>query len=398
MATHGPPDPHLIPAIPSAAAIDNARAMVGVTISLNIIAFLLWTGRIWTRTHPVFRLGADDYVISAAYVLVVVDSILLLLTMPYMFGRSPSSFTLADAQDSQRYAVLSQPIWAWAIAGIKISVLLMLLRLQTDRLWRRFCWGLITFVVCLTVYNMIAQLTQCIPLHKVWDLLGVVQGKCWGTAAVRSNLFAVATMTFLTDFIVALLPLTFLGKVQKPMREKAIIGVLMGLGIFAGVASILKMVFAANFGKTGDIDLDGIRIGMWSLIEELVGMIAACVPCLRSPFQRCLEYFGLVTTHPSKSTYGRGYGQVYESGALKGSRGARKSHVESAIKMKSLSRSGDAASEENILAGNGLDIKDREIWCTTEVTMEQEARQTPKLGFADGNGRAGWNDEGLRHE
>ncbi|KAF2183453.1 hypothetical protein K469DRAFT_498494, partial [Zopfia rhizophila CBS 207.26] len=87
----------------------------------------------------------------------------------------------------------------------------------------------------------------CISLHKTWDLLGLVPGKCWGTDAVRANLFAVATINFVTDFIVALLPITFLRKVQRPLRERVIIGVLMALGVFTGVASILKMVFTARF-------------------------------------------------------------------------------------------------------------------------------------------------------
>jgi len=231
-------------------------------------------------------------------------------------------------------------------------------------------------MVILTIYNMAAQLTQCIPLHKKWDLLGLVPGKCWSTKAVRANLFAVAIINFVTDFIVALLPITFLKKVQRPLRERAIIGVLMALGIFAGVASIIKMVVSARFGKTGDMNLDGIRVGMWSLIEELVGFIAACIPCLRSPFQRVIEYFGLSSIH-TKSANGKDSGRVYgHSSTIKAS---RKGAVQNAIKMKTI-RSTDAASEENILAAPGMD---GEIWCTTEVHLEEEAKQTQRNNRED---------------
>ncbi|KAF2010627.1 hypothetical protein BU24DRAFT_427741 [Aaosphaeria arxii CBS 175.79] len=406
-APAGPPDASMIPSIPSQAAQDTAQAFVGVAISLNVLAFLVLVGRMWTRSFPIYRVQPEDWIICGTWVLIVVDTALLLLTVPFKFGRPIESITLADAQNAQHYAVLAQPIWAWSMAGIKISVCLMLLRLQMETRWRRILWSLMGFVVILTIYNMVAQLTQCIPLHKTWDLLGLVPGKCWGPDAIRANLFAMSTINVVTDFIVALIPITFLRKIQRPVRERAIIGTLMALGIFAGVASIVKMVSAVNFGKTNDMDLDGIRVGMWSLVEELVGFIAACVPCLRSPFQRCLEYFGLVSTH-AKSNYGRGYGHVYASGAVKNSRS--KSANMPGVKLKSL-RSVDAPSEENILAesrsahtgisGGDLGVrgplddgKDHGdgIWCTTEVYLEQEERRTPRSEMNDRR-EAGWDDD-----
>ncbi|KAH7121145.1 hypothetical protein B0J11DRAFT_58133 [Dendryphion nanum] len=391
----GPPDPNMIPAPPSAAAFELSKAMKGVSIGMNVLCFMLFMGRLWTRNVPVFRMGADDYVISVSYVLIVVDTALLLLTMPYMFGKDPAKVTLQDSMNAQRYALLSQPIWAWAMAGIKISVILMILRLQTAKLWRRFCWGLIGFVLLLTTYNLIAQLTQCIPLHKTWDLLGVVPGKCWGADAIRANLYAIAVLNFTTDFIIALLPITFLTKVQRPLRERIIIGMLMGLGVFAGVASIIKMVFAAQFGKTGDYDLDGIRVGMWSLIEETVGFTAACIPCLRSPFQKCLEYFGLASTR-GKTAYGRGYGQMYGESGMNAGRSNLSKQQASAIRMKSM-RSADAASEENILP-SGVESKNGEIWCTTEVEVGEESRgDTPKIANSKegemGRNQKSWIDE-----
>lgn len=64
----GPPNPALIPAPPTQAAQDLAQTFVGVIIGLNVVSFLLFGGRIWTRTMPVYRLGWDDYITSIAYV------------------------------------------------------------------------------------------------------------------------------------------------------------------------------------------------------------------------------------------------------------------------------------------------------------------------------------------
>ncbi|KAF2266118.1 hypothetical protein CC78DRAFT_559561 [Lojkania enalia] len=371
------PNPDLIPAIPSSTAQQRARSFAGAAIALNIVAFGVFSGRMWTRSFPAFRLGPDDYFIAVAYVLVLTDSILLLKTVPFVFGSDPNKVTLADAIHSNYLAVVAQPIWAWSMACIKISVALMLLRLETEKLWRRLLWANIVVQLLLGTYNTLSQLLQCIPLKGAWDLLGVVDAKCWSKTAIRDNLICISVVNIITDFIFALIPISFLRKVQRPLRERVIIGILMALGLFAGAASIVKLVKALQFGRTDDPTLEGIEIGMWSCIEEQVGFIAACVPCLRSPFQRVLEYFGLVSTH-DKSSYGHNYGQMYGSKHAR-SRKSAFGVSQSRIRMKSLrSPSADAHSEENILASSGAVAKNGEIWCTTELRLEDEEVNKPE--------------------
>jgi len=68
MAVIRAPDPYLIPSPASAAAQEWARSLAGTAIALNIIAFAVFSLRIYTRSYPVFQLKLDDYVISVAYV------------------------------------------------------------------------------------------------------------------------------------------------------------------------------------------------------------------------------------------------------------------------------------------------------------------------------------------
>jgi hypothetical protein len=62
------PDPSLIPSFPSEAAQTHARAFVGTTITLHGLAFVVFAGRMWSRSYPVFRMHMDDYVCVVAYV------------------------------------------------------------------------------------------------------------------------------------------------------------------------------------------------------------------------------------------------------------------------------------------------------------------------------------------
>lgn len=311
----------------------------------------------------------------------MINTSLLLAAMPYTFTHRPDTFFLSESQEAFHKASIAQPIWAWSMVFVKVSFALMLLRISPSKPLRRFLWGMIVLQITLGVYNTLATLLQCVPVRKAWDLLGTVPGHCWSSKSVRISSITVSVIHILTDFMLALLPISFLRRIQRPIRERIIVGVLMGLGFFAGIASILKIVAAMDFGKTGDQLNESITIGMWSVIEELVGFIVICVPCLRSPFQRALQYCGVISVRIRQHTLTRGYGRTYESDGLdkryvrsqSQSRLATiEGDVESSFKMKDL---GTEASEDEMQWRNSTQETSSgrgEIWCTKEVVVQHD--------------------------
>jgi hypothetical protein len=263
------------------------------------------------------------------------------------------------------------------MASVKISIGLMLLRLESEKPWRRFLWAMIAFQVVLSAYNMLTQLLGCVPLREMWDLSNNVPGKCWPHHVESSSQVTVQVFVILTDWIYALLPVNFLRKVQRPLRERAVIGLLMGLGVFAGVASIIKIKQILAMKYSGDSYADIIVIEMWCSIEVLTGFIVSCVPCLRGPFQRFLEHYGIVTLRQTTTyAYGQYPGTQYATHVTSGK---TVSTLDAPIRMKRVSSSG-GESVEHIIAGNETAVKNGEIWCTTEVHMEEEERQnTPRV-------------------
>jgi hypothetical protein len=45
-----------------------------------------------------------------------------------------------------------------------------------------------------------------------------------------------------TDVACALLPIAFIRKIRRPLREKIVLGVLMGLGLVASACGIVKLI------------------------------------------------------------------------------------------------------------------------------------------------------------
>lgn len=86
-----------------------------------------------------------------------------------------------------------------------------------------------------------------------------------------------------------------LWQVQMNRRQKSSIIAILGLGIFATAAALVKISFLPNYGKTGDWLWDSRNITIWTVLENNVGIIAGNLPCLKPIFRSVLG-----------STYGRG--------------------------------------------------------------------------------------------
>ena len=71
----GPPDPKLIPDIPSDLSMRYAHAFAGLAVALSIIGTLVFGGRMYTRFFPVYRMQADDWVCMVAYVSTLIENL-----------------------------------------------------------------------------------------------------------------------------------------------------------------------------------------------------------------------------------------------------------------------------------------------------------------------------------
>lgn len=271
------------------------------------------------------------------------------------------------------------------MASIKISVALMLLRFEAHPKRRKFLWAMIVFQIVLSTYNMMSQLFGCIPLRKSWDLSNHVDGRCMPYHVSTASQATVQGCVILTDWIFALLPITFLRKVQRPLRERIVIGFLMGLGVFTGVASIVKLKQIVTMHKSSDSNAEIFVVAMWCSIEALIGFIASCVPCLRGPVQRTLERYGIVKLRQTTTyTYGQYPGTRY---ATQVTTGKTLTANEPPIRLKRRGSLSGESEEQIVDANEQPPVKEGEIWCTTEVHMEEEQRlRAPRTDYGRSEG------------
>lgn len=98
----------------------------------------------------------------------------------------------------------------------------------------------------------------------------------------------------MVDFILALMPVQLIRTLKRSTREKALICGLMAMGLIAAAIAAYRISISdATF--TGDLLSTTVMMSVWSLMETLLGVIAASSPCLKAPAEELLHRIGLLS-------------------------------------------------------------------------------------------------------
>jgi hypothetical protein len=95
------------------------------------------------------------------------------------------------------------------------------------------------------------------------------------------------------DFTLAMMPIHLMRRLNRRTSEKILICFMMSLGLGAGAISSYKISISDKTFR-GDLLADTVPLAMWNELEALLGLVAACVPCLKAPGERALLRLGLL--------------------------------------------------------------------------------------------------------
>ncbi|KAF2399305.1 hypothetical protein EJ06DRAFT_522802 [Trichodelitschia bisporula] len=318
-------------------------AYLGVTTFLFLLSLLTYALRLWNRLKPHPSLGWDDLAISLAMVLAMATWGCSTALIMFTGGKHVEYVDLDKMMRAARLGFAIMPLWIWSVTMVKISVCLMLLRIKRERMWQRGLLGLIGVLLVIAVAGMVSQLLQCRPLRANWNIyLKLEGGHCWDNSVLETVTYVLSALFGTTDLVCAFLPLFFIRQLNRPLREKIVLALLMALGLLAAACSIVKAVLLKKLLNSADPLWDGEAIGIWTYSEVYIGIIAANIPCLRSLLEKVFTLIAGSQAISRKATIGpiasaeagvlgRGNGGMYENRshicANTGSRGTSDEHI-----------------------------------------------------------------------
>ncbi|PVH68619.1 hypothetical protein DL98DRAFT_375249, partial [Cadophora sp. DSE1049] len=263
-----PPPPGVTPNFVNPEYIGHQVVVVnGIFLFLSTVVVVL---RMYSRLYITSSAGIEDlinYVIVCKYGLGVHLWNLPLTTFsPYYL----------------RINLASTIIYCLSILFIKLSILLLYLRISPDRKFRTAVYSVIVVVVGYNLGSAFTNVFSCTPIARSWDL-SITSGSCINRPIFY---FANAGLNIGTDCVMLILPIPMLWNLQMPRRQKAgLIGVFMA-GSFVCIVSIIRLKYLFPLLKNPDITWAVVPALVWCTIEIDVGIICACLPTLKPVLRR----------------------------------------------------------------------------------------------------------------
>ncbi|KAH8168691.1 integral membrane protein [Sarocladium implicatum] len=290
------------PIDPVRAAENNLAAVLAPLTIVHFLAVTVVLLRLYTRVFIIKSPGRDDWVMLAAIICAVVGWILFVL-MGTSAGLGRHWDTLSP-ETQNTHALLSFLMslisTTAAIALLKISIVLNLLRLSTNKWYRISLWATLCLIVAYQFMGAMTWFLRCIPMKRIWDKS--VPGECYDiklfvTFAVVNTAFNIAT-----DVMCATFPIPIIWGLQMKRKTRFYLIGVLSLGYAAVGLGIAKAVYQIGFGSNQDKTFNS-WVTFWGFLQLNVGIIAACAPSLKPLVSRAL---GLSTA--DSRAYGNTYG------------------------------------------------------------------------------------------
>jgi hypothetical protein len=188
---------------------------------------------------------------------------------------------------------ICQICYSSALALVKLSIIAAYHRIFPTRTIRRIMYVLAAFIIAVWAVGIFTTVFQCSPISGAWNF--DIQPKC---ISVMKVYYFTTAFSILSDILLVILPLPLFWKLKLPVREKWIVTVLFGLGLFASVASIMRITVLHDVQNT-DATIGAVPTLNWSVAEVGTGIICACIPCTKPLFKKLLP--GKFSTSRSRS-------------------------------------------------------------------------------------------------
>ncbi|OOQ84359.1 hypothetical protein PEBR_30614 [Penicillium brasilianum] len=249
---------------------------------LTAVAILIIVLRIVAKLR-LGKFGADDILMISALCLAVIGSIMITLAIKLGFSQELSSVNTLNVSKIIMYDYLAQTFGLAGGALGRISFIIFIIGLLVQKRSQRIIlWILVALQVIVNSIFIIILFVQC-PGHAsaIWDHSGKV--KCWDLHVQAYYGYFQGAFNSATDLYLAVFSTCIFWNLNVKVRVKVGLVALLGLGIFAMIASIIKTVQTRVLAiSDSEPTTATIHYDRWIYIETYLVIITASIPCIRS--------------------------------------------------------------------------------------------------------------------
>ncbi|KAF6812717.1 integral membrane protein [Colletotrichum sojae] len=265
---------------------NRGMQLFAVQLAFLIAAGLFTLARAYVKVCIVKSVAVDDWLIFGAMLMYTVyGGIALHGITNGATGKHITELTAEQAAVSLRAWYICEVLYSPITLAIRTSICLLLLRLAVSRVHRWIIYVNLAVVWAISIAFFLIMTFQCMPPSYFWRQLYGDPGSCINLNIVPDATIAHSVISALSDWCIGLLPIALLWNVNLNRRTKALVAVLLSMGMVAGVALIVRIPYVKRLAISADFLYETIDVAIWSVMEPALGIIAASVTSMRPLFQ-----------------------------------------------------------------------------------------------------------------
>ncbi|KAL8954576.1 MAG: hypothetical protein Q9183_007039 [Haloplaca sp. 2 TL-2023] len=243
--------------------------------------------RVYTKLRIIKVFGLEDWTILVAYACTIFISIDVLGKHMVLLPVHPSihlttlqvqqkygngihiwDITLAKQVEYSKWGAASIVVYVPAVGLTKVAILLFYLRLNPEKRFRMIVYAALALTLAYVIALSLTILFSCDPVQGYWDPF--IESTCLDQQKLTlSN----SILNVIFDFIVLLVPVPMLLKLQVSTRQKLVVGALFSLGSITCIVSAVR-IYYQNKVFTGGIDIS------WNVVIPTSLVFVECNLCI----------------------------------------------------------------------------------------------------------------------
>ncbi|KAJ4856261.1 hypothetical protein T069G_09629 [Trichoderma breve] len=273
----------------------NGAPMVGTCIAFLSLTWLAVGLRTYTRAVVIKSVQEDDWLMLVAQAIFTLSCAFVFAGVQDGMGRHNDAITDDGKKVSAlMWQSLATVTYVINMMFIKLSIGIFLLRLSARKVYN---WIICVSLVIIGIWSLVIffyDIFQCTPVQKQWDFR-IQGGKCASPNDIIAAAYAISVMTIASDWLYALLPIPMLWSVKMTSQAKGTVILILGLGIFASIATLIRIKYLSSLQDTSDLLFSATDVMIWTIIEPGVAIVASSLATIR-PLLRAWKIHGFEST------------------------------------------------------------------------------------------------------
>jgi len=271
----------------------NAIATAVVSGFSIVFTTLAVATRLFVKIKLVRHVTLDDYLLITAQIFGLLSSAVLLrantVNLKYnlegdaLFIDPIGSFKLVAT--ILKYFWLSELFYCITTMFIRASVAVLLTHIARRRIQLGIIWTALACTTLVSVMFFLAIILQCNPPEYYWTKFLLTKGTCARQGIIIGFSYGHTVTSFVADCIFALIPIWLLWNVKISWQRKVGIASLLGMGLLAGIAALIRVPYIHEVAKGENFIVTWPGLVLGSIIEIILGITAASFAAFRPLFK-----------------------------------------------------------------------------------------------------------------